>query len=54
MPVEAFVHEALSRASSGRLVSEGDLGLDDRMHRGVRRGVRHANTRSYVATATIA
>ena len=45
MPVETFVHEALSRASSGRLVSERDLGLDDRMHRGVHRDVRQANTR---------
>jgi hypothetical protein len=37
--------EALSRASSGRLVSERDLGLDDRMHRSVHRDVRQANTR---------
>jgi hypothetical protein len=35
MAVEAVVHEALRRAARRRFVSERDLGLDDRVQRGV-------------------
>jgi len=46
--VERCANGALRRAARRRFVSERDLGLDDRVQRGVQRYVRHANTRAAV------
>jgi hypothetical protein len=43
MPIETFVHEALRGATHRRFISECDLGLDNRVKRGVCLFIRQAN-----------